>query len=177
MSHIEEYLSHLKASITDRKAGVEFFHNHPEAIPQLFEWATQGQSQRVHIISAWIFEMYVMEDINRLSPYWQKFLDRMPTHTNESIRRPLSKICYTYLKTFENKISDQQKDAILNVAFDWLTEPAAVATQNFAMKSLYLLRNHQDWVHEQLVEVVKSQYPTGSPGYKSAARQIIKTLK
>ena len=174
MSELQEYLSHLNASITDRKAGVEFFHKHPEAIPQLFEWATHGQSERVHVISAWIFEMYVMEDIDRLTPYWQKLLDRMPSLTNESIRRPLSKICYNYLKTFEDQISDQQKDSILSTAFDWLTEPAAVATQNFAMKSLYLLRDHQHWVQEQLVAVVKSQYPTGSPGYKSAARQILK---
>ncbi|MGC6480145.1 MAG: hypothetical protein ACON42_07190 [Flavobacteriaceae bacterium] len=173
MSELHDYLSALNASIEHRQTGAEYFHNHPENVPKLFDWATAPNAKRVNKTSAWILEVYVLKDISVFHTYWPLLLERLPHIKNESMRRPLSKITHIYLEEFFDRISAEQKSAVLGICFDWLLEPAAVATLNFALRCLYLLKDHEAWVWEQLQAIVQEQYPLASPGYKVAARQIM----
>lgn len=173
MSSITAYLKTLNASIDSRNEGAAYINKKPNLLPELFELATQKRAHREHLTAAWVLEVYILKDLSQFDPYWIKLLKRLPEIKHESMRRPLSKILYTYLQKNFKDINSKQKDAILSICFDWLLEPAAVATQNYALRCLYRLRNHQDWVQEELVAIVREQYPHATPGYRAAARQIL----
>lgn len=81
---------------------------------------------------------------------------------------------FYYAKKNSAKLTPQHKGQIIALAFDWLIEPAQVATQNFALKLLRLLQDEAAWVKEELKAIVQQQMPTASPGYRAAAREIFK---
>lgn len=169
-----EFFNRLSARKTDRQAGATYLENNPEHWEDLFLYGLNPQAQRIHIVLCWCVELYVVPQPDRLITIFNVFLERLPQIKNESMRRSLSKILYYYTQKKKAKLTADQKEKIIAQAFDWLIEPAQVATLNFALKLLQLLQDEAPWVKEELRAIVQQQLPTASPGYRAAAREIIK---
>ena len=136
----------------------------------------------LHIKAAWVLELVCLENINLLNPYISEFIRGMSTLTHESALRPVSKVCciwsshYFTNKPSECVISKLEKEQIISCNFDWLIEDHKVATQVFAMDTLYLWGRQDKWVHSELKSVLEKNTDTGTSGYKAHARKLLKNL-
>lgn len=169
----EHFLDRLSARRTDREKGKNFVVAHPKYVPAMIDFALDSSQARRQAISAWIMEIYFFEHMESLTPWLPQLLTALPAVQNESVRRPMSKLLYYFYKKHPNRFYPPQKEQLIALAFDWLLAPAKVATQNFAIKTLYLLRQEAPWILPELQALIKKQWPTASPGFKAAAREIL----
>ncbi len=51
-----------------------------------------------------------------------------------------------------------------------------MATQVFAMDTLYLWGKQEKWVHPELKSVLEKNTDTGTSGYRAHARKLLKNL-
>jgi hypothetical protein len=138
----------------------------------MVELALESSAEKTQQRSAWVMEIYFLEQLDALKKYLPLLLAKTPEIEHESVRRPISKLLYHYSKS--NALTTKQIDQVVAIAFDWLIAPAQVATLNFALRILHHYQNHKPWIKGQLVEIVKQQLPNASAGYRSAAREILK---
>jgi len=152
-----------------------------DLIPKLID-KVYDITDPLHIKAAWVLELVCLENINLLNPYISKFISGMSTLKHESALRPVSKVCrlwsshYFKNKPYECVISKLEKEQIISCNFDWLIEDHKVATQVFAMDTLYLWGRQDKWVHSELKSVLEKNTDTGTSGYKAHARKLLKNL-
>ena len=169
-----DFIATLSARRADREKGAQEMKKHPEWEATMVATALNPKAGRKQQISAWILELYFLEQLPTLGQYLPKILDAIPEITNESVRRPLSKLLYYYITASNTHLETKTIDRIVAIAFDWLIAPAQVATLNFALRILNHYRNHKPWIKEELIHIVKQQLPNASAGYHAAAREILK---
>ncbi len=177
MAALESHLAFfegLSARRADRLLGAAYLADHPEHWEGLFLFSLNPKAKRIHVVLCWCVELYIIPQPDLLQASFNHFLEQLPKIKNESMRRSLSKMLFYYAKKNSAKLTPQHKGQIIALAFDWLIEPAQVATQNFALKLLRLLQDEAAWVKEELKAIVQQQMPTASPGYRAAAREIFK---
>jgi len=164
----------LSARKTDRIQGRNYIATQPELLLDLLFSAIESKQKRIHILVIWCIELHLCDHLEQLHPGFDRFLNGLPKVHNVSMRRSLSKILHFYSKAFSHRLDNQQKEKIIAQAFDWLIEPAQVATLSFALKILKTFKTHAPWVQAALRAVVEKQLPDASPGYRAAAREILK---
>ena len=110
------------------------------------------------------------------------FTANLEKFDHESMLRPLSRICFFIISSYYslgtneiNKyLTSENKIQIIEVNFDWLIENHKIATQVFAMDTLYLLGLEIEWVHQELKLVLEQNLNSGSPGYQVRAKRTLK---
>lgn len=166
-----------------RDQGAEFIIDHPESFPILLEMIFENQG-KIAIKSSWVFELACLENIDFMTDHLDYFTENLNRIKEESILRPLSKVCYTIVNTCQsgsnhniNKlISQKNKLQIVEANFDWLIEDHKVATQVFAMDTLYLLGLEIDWIHKELKMVLEQNIIKGSSGFQVRGKRVLKKL-
>ena len=161
----------------------KFVIENEETIPFLIEF-TFGDQKKVAIRSSWILELVCLQNINYLVPEIDYFISNLDRPSDESIIRPLAKICFLivtacYSKTdnaVKSQITEQHKNKIIEVAFDWLINEHNVANQVYAMDTLFLFGKEYDWIPTELKLVIEKQILSSSPGYQVRAKRILKNL-
>lgn len=157
---------------------IQNLHLIPKLIDKVFE-----VNDPLHIKAAWVLELVCLENINLLSPYIKQFINGMSTLKHESALRPVSKVCcnwssnYFSIKPAETMISEKEKEQIISCNFDWLIEDHKVATQVFAMDTLYLWGKQEKWIHPELKSVLEKNTDSGTSGYRAHARKLLKNLE
>ena len=172
-------LTNAKRVYRDKAAKEILQNTHliPELIDKVFDIVDP-----LHIKAAWVLELVCLDHINLLNPSIRKFISGMSSLTHESALRPVSKICRIwslhYFSTipFEPVISKNEKEQIISCNFDWLIEDHKVATQVFAMDTLYLWGKQEKWVHPELRSVLEKNTDSGTSGYRAHARKLLKNL-
>lgn len=152
----------------------------PQLLPELVDMVFKTNDPQ-HIKAAWILELICLENITLLNPHIQKFIGRMSQIKNESALRPVSKICYTWCTYYmkgnsEIFLNNDDLNQIISCNFDWLIEEHKVATQAFAMDTLFLLGDQEQWIHPELQSVLQNNADSESSGYKTRAGKILKNL-
>ena len=168
------FFESLSARKKDRLAGCQYIATHANDWEAFLWYAMAPKSNRLKVIITWCLELYLIEHPLLLKTILNTYLEKLPQIKDESMRRALSKVLYYYVKNKKTALTDRQIDRIITQAFDWLIEPAQVATLNFALKLLQHFQDHAPWVQEEVKAIVVQQLPTASPGYKAAAREILK---
>jgi hypothetical protein len=162
------------------KAAKDILKN-PHLIPKLID-KIYDIEDLLHIKAAWVFELVCSEDITLLNPYIHEFINGMSHLKNESALRPVSKVCslwnsyYFSDKRADIILSKEDIEQIIECNFDWLIQDHKVATQVFAMDTLRLWGNREEWIHQELKSVLQKNTVTGSSGYKAHARKLLKNL-
>ena len=169
-----EFFNSLSARKKDRLAGKHYLEKHPELLPTLLFYSIETKQARIQVVISWCIELYLIEHLDELTAYFNRYLEALPNIRNESMRRSLSKILYYYVKKEHHRLSKHQKQRIITLAFDWLIEPAQVATLNFALRIVKIFEDYAPWVRKELHAIIKKQLPDASPGYSAAAREILK---
>ena len=174
-----ESIKNAKRVYRDSAAG--FVLDNPEHMPELINSVFQIDSP-LHIKAAWVLELVCLQDISMLYPHVPDFIKQMSSLKNESALRPVSKVCYlmnrAYFSSGKNDpdLSAPMIEIIIENNFDWLLQDHKVATQVFAMDTLNLWSNELPWVREALVSILQKNINSGSSGYRSHARKILKNL-
>lgn len=174
MNSLENQLSKLTASLADRQKGASIIKNHPNHFDQLFNLALDSRAQRIHIVSSWILEQLLVENIILLRSRFDYFLEQLPKINHSSMQRPLSKILYYYVldETAFKKLNTIQIDSILDIAFDWVIAPAKTATFSFAIKTISLLKNTRPWIKATLKEAIENDEFVKKPGMIVSIKRV-----
>ena len=98
MRTLQAYFEPLKASKAERLKALAFVHKHPNLHEEFFELAVHKEDKRPHIYASWVWELFIQEDIERLTFYCPRLLPKVKALTNRSMRRVHSKIIWLYLK-------------------------------------------------------------------------------
>lgn len=176
MNALKTFLNPLNASRSDREAGAAFIKQHPHHFKELFEAALNAKGKRFHVMCAWILEKVLLDELDKLKPKLDAFLSALPKIQNESMRRPLSKILYHFLKVKENRKSlrEEQCNQIIAICFDWIIGPAKVATFSFALKVIGLFKKQRPEVRTLLNDALHNGFEAASPGMLVAIRRVLK---
>lgn len=164
------------ASIEDRQKGVTLIKKNPNLLTnELVSLAFSKKQNREHIVASWVFEMLINKEKDfSLNSYFSDFLRAYPHQKHESKRRPFAKLLYNYCSVRQNRnlLSKKQIDTIVTLCFDTLLEAKKVAPKTYAIKTLALFKNHQDWILPELKLYIEKELPDSSPAFKSVTRQI-----
>jgi len=166
-----------------RDNAANFICQHPETFLYLIKLVFDKQSK--HSIKAtWVLEIVCLGNLRFLIPYFDYFTKSLKEISDESALRPLSKICAFLSRSYflnkdpylKNKLTGKQKERIVENSFDWIIEEHKVATQVFAMDTLYLMGKEYNWIHKELKLILQKNASSGSAGYQAHARNILKKI-
>ena len=181
---INELNSLKNAKRVYRDKSASFVLKHPETFPFLLEIVFEN-SLKFSVKAAWVLELVCFENINLIAKYLNYFTNNITRITDESALRPLSKVCFFITNAYflknknpiKNHLTNKNIDQIIENNFDWLIENHKIATQVFAMDTLYLFGKEYDWIHQELKLVLEKDTSTKSVGYQSHAKKVLKELK
>jgi len=161
----------------------KFVIDNEETVPFLIEM-TFGDQKKVAIRSSWILELVCLQNIDFLTSRIDYFIENIDRTSDESILRPLAKICFLIAEAcysdtdnhIRSKVTELHKNKIIEVAFDWLINRHNVANQAYAMDTLFLFGKEFNWISNELKLVLEKHIINGSPGYQVRAKRILKKL-
>jgi len=162
-----------------RDKSANFVIKHPETFPFLLDIAFETTS-RTAIKAAWVLELVCQEDINLIIKHLNFFINNLDKISDESALRPISKVCSFVAGTYQNnefELTKEQKEKIIEINFDWIIEKHKVATQVFAMDTLFIIGKEYDWVHDELKLILEKNTSSGSAGYQAHGKKILNDLK
>lgn len=168
----------INAKRVYRDTATNFVLDNPETFSFLLELVFENQD-RTAIKSAWVLELVCQKNILLIKKHLDLFINHINTITDESALRPTSKVCSFIVNAYQNnklELTNTQKEIIIETNFDWVIANHKIATQVFAMDTLYTLGKEYDWVHTELQLILEKNAGTGSPGYQSHAKKILKLL-
>ncbi len=127
-----------------------------------------------------ILDFVLERKITLLTLFLDDFCERLRDIRHESASRTGARICMMavdhHLKT-KNFLSDEHLRQIAEKSFDWLIDDSKVAVKAHAMRSLYGIGTLQEWIHPELIEILQQHFAEQSPGYRAAAKQILRAVK
>ncbi len=104
-----EGLLTLNASKANRLKMLNCVKQNPKLLPQLFEFAHNSKAKREHIYAAWVWELYILEDVHQLLPYLNNSLKKLPKINSSSMRRSHSKILWHFVKATQKSNPIEKK--------------------------------------------------------------------
>ncbi len=167
-----------------RDQGAEFVLENSELFPYLLELVFENKTKTA-IKASWVLELVCMESVELMAHHLNYFSINLRKCDHESMLRPLSRICFYIINAYSSSESNEikkyltheNKIQIIEANFDWLIEDHKIATQVFAMDTLYLLGLEFDWIHLELKLVLEQNIITGSPGYKVRAKRTLEKIE
>lgn len=160
-----------------RDAATDFVIQNPEVCPYLLELVFE--QNKTAIKSAWVLELVCEKNLLFIQQHLDYFIKNIYKIKHESALRPISKICSFIARSYDNgtlQLTENQKETIIESNFDFIIENHKVATQVYAMDTLYILGKEYDWVHVELKLILEKNTSKGSAGYQAHAKKILKDL-
>jgi hypothetical protein len=176
MNDLAFFFSTLTAKKNDRLYALEFVKKNPQYPELLFQLAFNNKAERIHIYAAWIWELYILEDLSRLKNYWTKGLKKFSLITHSSMRRAHSKVILNYLNDKERftQIPKPQKKRLVEILLDWVIIETKTAPLSFSIKSLELLQKEFPEIKNILKTLLIDSKRTFSKGLYPTIRSVFK---
>lgn len=136
-----------------------------------------------HHKACWILEFVSYEELNWLQPHLDFFCSNLKILKDESAIRPIAKVTQLLVKSHYKKeknsilLSENNLQDSIETSFDWLINDVKVATKAYSIRTLYLLGNHYDWIHPELLIILNKDYGNHSAAYKAVAKEVLKKIK
>ena len=151
----------------------------PELFPELLNYCFKIDDD-ISYKAAWALEMVCEKKLSLLIPYFEIFFKNLPIVTKDQAVRPLSKICLFLTERDYKKrnflLDIKHKEAITECCFDWLISNHKVATEAYAMRSLYFLGTEFDWIHPELIIIIKKNIPDRTGAYQARGRMTLEKI-
>ena len=121
--------------------------------------------------TAWIIDKLSVKKTALIEPYHKTLVGILKKTGNNSIRRLLAKILAA------NPTKDCEDGELIDKCLNWIIQPKIpVAVKANVMQLLFeICRTYPELIHEFRM-VVEEGLPTGSKGYKSKARNLLKAI-
>ncbi|WP_115461411.1 adenylosuccinate lyase [Winogradskyella aurantiaca] len=177
-------LDHVNHSKEKRTHYSNYFINHPEAVPVLLEVAFDSKIKTSYK-AAWVLEFLCSSNIKNIAPHLDFFTKHLTYVKFDSSKRPMAKICerialdyYKHNNQLLIKVlTPQLKERIIEACFDWMIQNEKVAVKAYSMNALYLFGTDYDWIHPELVSLLKKDFSVQSAAFRARARHILSKLK
>lgn len=177
-------LNYVDHSRVNRLKYANMVITQPELIPKLLHILFMVDD-KVSCRAGWVFEFMCGEKLEEIIPYLESFTENIHKVHLDSAVRSVAKVCEylvtaLYSKT-ENKIqtalTSKHQEKIIEACFDWMINDEKIAPKAYAMNTLYLLGNDNDWIHPELALILERDFQMQSSGFKARARHILKKIK
>jgi hypothetical protein len=131
--------------------------NSPEPIPMRAAWALEGLDRNhPHL----------------LNPHLKTLIKSINTFKHTGTKRNILKILT------RKTISRDQQGLLINYCFEWLVDKAEpVAVKVYAMQIIMNHTKEYPEIKQELKETLEELYEISSPGFKSKANHIFRSLK
>lgn len=169
-------LQNGNASIKSRQSNTKTVLSHKELLKDVIKMATDT-NDKFHYKAVWIIEQLAEKHCELLVPYINKLIKTAPLYKHESAIRGMSRTIYFIIKSKKTTLTKTQEDKIIALCFDWLiNSKIRLAPKVFAIYTLELMSIQQPWVHKDLVSIIEKDTQNQSPGYKAAAKRVLKKI-
>lgn len=176
-------LSYVNHSRENRQKYALMVLNDTSLLPKVLELALQvddKQSPR----AAWLLEFVARENLDVIIPIFDGLFSKMQSVYKDAGVRPMAKICEYTIEAYykdhtkiKQALTEVHKEQIIENCFDWMINEEKVATKAYSMNCLFLLGKDYDWIHPELVTILKRDYAQQSAAFKARARQILKKIE
>lgn len=174
-SKLYEIIANSIASRSSREENAVFIANNPQYFEDFMAIAINTKDKNHHK-ALWILELIVIENPWFITPFLEVFCTKLPNFDCESAKRSVSKICM--IITQNKMLNNSLEEIIMEACWDWLiSEKTKVASRVYAARTLFELGKKYKWIYSQLQTILSDDYEKYSPGYKAAARDILKKMK
>ena len=176
MDRLVSYFQTRTASRKHREEGLKVVKNSPEREAALLQLAFNPKAERQHIYAAWIWELFILEDLSRLQPHLNQCIVRLTAITNSSMRRSLSKGFWHFLKEKSNRevLNKKEKQLLVDSFLDWVMTEDKTAPLAFSIKILALFQNEIPELQKQLEELLIHSNRTFPKGLYPVLRDVFK---
>ncbi|QBN20662.1 hypothetical protein E1750_14380 [Flavobacterium nackdongense] len=128
----------------------------------------------------WILELLCYQKLEWLVPHLDLFCSKIKNLTQDSAIRPAAKIVLlltiSHFKKKEILLTENQLQQITETCFDWLLTDTKVASKCYAIRSLYLIGHHFDWIHPELKIILEKEYTSHSAAFQAVGREILRKI-
>jgi hypothetical protein len=147
-----------------------------ELIALCFQTSNKNSSK-----ACWILEFVSYQKLEWLIEHFDFFCSNIKNLKDESAIRPIAKVCqlliHSHYKKKELQLSPKHLDEIIESNFDWLINDTKVASKAYAMRSLYILGQHYDWIHPELKIIITKDFSSHTAAYKAVAKEVLNKIK
>ncbi|MEK9614326.1 MAG: hypothetical protein VW080_10445 [Flavobacteriaceae bacterium] len=171
-SSLAPYFKTLTATKQNRLNALDKVLSHPETIPDLMQLAFDSKADRENIYAAWVWELYILDDLNRLTPHIVQLLESLGKITHSSMRRSHSKILWYYSKNkfFRKTLSKSQKQKMIQLLLDWIITENKTAPLSFSIKTLDVFQSEFPIIRSHLEDILIHSKRTFPKGVHSSIR-------
>ena len=178
--NLHSQLTNLTAHKKSRLEVSNWVIENPERLKELLNYCFKIDEE-ISYKAAWVLEYLCNDRLDLLIPHLTLFLENIPkAYKNQSIR-PFSKICLmiaklNYIKkdiAIVNSLTEGHKKAMTECSFDWLITNQKVASQAYAMDTLYLLGTEIDWIHPELKIIIEQNMASRTAAYQARGRMTL----
>ena len=143
----------------------------PELVEEIIIHLTNS-NQTVAWRTAWIIDKMSVKNRFLIEPHHKALVSVLKKTPNNSIRRHLTKILAA------NLTKECEDGELIDKCLNWIIHPKVpVAVKANTMQLLYKLCKLYPELIPEFCLVIEEGIPTGSQGYKTKARNILKSLK
>ena len=163
------------AATENRNSILNFVIENPNSMVDLTTIAFDVKDKNHHK-AVWIIEMIAEINPVLLTPFLDTICEILSEFKNHSAVRGMSRTIYFISTSKEITLTKTQKEKITETAMDWLIGDARIAPKVFAMRTLSEFSTKHHWIKEALTNVLSENYLKQSPGYKAAAKAVLKSI-
>ncbi len=161
---------------TDCRNGIrDFVVENPEYLSELVEFAIDLTNKN-HYKAVWIIEMLVETHTQMLIPYIDRICETMPKYKHESAIRGMSRTANFLSTSKVISLTENQKEKLIEICLDWLIGDAKVAPKAYAMYTLSHYAQKEDWLKDELQNIINKDFYAQSAGYKAAAKEVLRKI-
>lgn len=129
-----------------------------------------------HIKACWILELVCEERLELFLPFLDDFANTLTHYKSDSAIRSISKICLFLTKCKKDKLLEWHEEKMIESGLDWLIQTNKAANAAYTMHFLYLLGKKHSWVIDELIVLLSRELNHQTPGYRTAAKNIMKRI-
>ncbi len=183
-SELFEKINFKKAYRENRLGAANWVLANPETFEELLVYCF-GKDKELAKKATWALEFIARDKLDMLYLHLDFFFDNLPHATGDGALRSVGFICELlciehYKKKNEvlgNSLTRKHKLIMTDCAFDWMITNQKVACQARAMTALYFLGTEQNWIHPELVQIIRQNMHQGSAGYKARGKNTLDLIK
>jgi hypothetical protein len=165
-------LENSNASTECRNGLRDFIFDNPVYLSDLIAFGTD-LSNKNHHKGVWIIEMIAEMKTEMLLPHIDTICETISKYKNDSAIRGMSRVAFFLGTSKKITLSEHQEEKLIEICLDWLIRDERVACKVYAMKTLSHFGKTQDWINEELRNIINKDYATQSAGYKAASREVL----
>lgn len=179
-TEFQKKLDYVTGYRENRQKHADEVLNNPDLFSELIGLCFQI-SNKNSAKAFWILEFVCFQKLEWLEAHLDLFCSQLKNLNDESAIRPAAKICqllvFSHFKKKEIHLSEKHLEEITEIAFDWLINDVKVASKAYSIRTLYVLGQHNDWIHPELKTIVTKDFPDHSAAYKAVAKEVLKKIK